>query len=228
MKKKVILLGFMFSLFSLIFSVSALANTNYLNIGIKKIVEDNSKVSVNVSIPTVKSDDSIVNGVFESINSNIENFVNSAVKEANATQFGPKYEVSSNFQLPYNNGKLLSIVSTNYLNAGGAHGMSTLVPYNYDITTGKKLALSDMFADGFDYKSMINTTIKADIAKDKDTYFDQGADFKGITDNQGFYISKEGIVIFFQLYEIAPYAAGFRYFEIPMQSVQGKLKFDIQ
>lgn len=225
MKKKVVLFVFLLFIFS---SITAFAATVPLDIQTKKVVENKTGLKINLSIPTVNSSDSMITSIFKKIDGDIESFGNTTVQQSKEYGIGGNFEAVNNFQVPYNDGNLLSLVSNNYFYAGGAHGMSTLVPYNYDLKTGQKLALADMFVKGFDYKSYINQQIRTEIAKDKDMYFNQGADFKGITDNQGFYFSKTGITVFFQLYEIAPYAAGFRYFEIPMQNISGKLKFELK
>ena len=53
--------------------------------------------------------------------------------------------------------------------------------------------------------------------------------FKGISENQGFYISSGNIVIYFQVYEIAPYVTGIPEFYIPVEKFDQKsLKYEIK
>ena len=67
-----------------------------------------------------------------------------------------------------------------------------------------------------DYKKIINREIKKQIKLNPQIYFDNGEIFKTISDDQTFYIIEDRIVIFFGLYEIAPYSSGIRYFKIPL------------
>ena len=93
--------------------------------------------------------------------------------------------------------------------------------------TGKNLNLKELFKDDFDYKKIMNEVITKEISKDKEIYFNDGKDFKGIKDNQDFYISDEGIVVYFQVYEIAPYSSGIREFLIPKAKIENGLKIKI-
>ena len=221
MKKKVVLLLF---LFCCIFGIQVKASTQSLNINSKNTINNTDKIDVNIKSPEVKSTDKIVNSIFDKINNDIKTWSGGLIKEANADQFGAKYEVTSSFYVPYNANGILSLNVINYYYAGGAHGLSNLKSYNYDIKTGKELALKDLFVDGYDYKSFVNAKIKKYIDEDKNTYFSGGADFKGIGDNQEFDISNDGITVYFQVYEIAPYAAGIRSFLIPKAEISNILK----
>ena len=221
MKKKVVLLVF---LFCCICGIKAVAKDRGLNIDSKNTINKSDQIDVNIKSPTVKSDSKIVNDIFDKINSENKMWADGLIKEANADQFDAQYVVNSSFHVPYNNSNLLSLNVMNYYYAGGAHGLNNLISYNYDINTGKKLALKDMFVDGFDYKTLINKKIREYIAKDKGSYFSEGAEFKGINDDQEFYFSNDGITVYFQVYKIAPYAAGIRYFLIPKAEIEQNLK----
>ena len=102
--------------------------------------------------------------------------------------------------------------------------------YNIDLNTGRQLALKDLFKEGTDYKEIINREIERQIAADPDKFFTgEEWGFKTISDNQAFYLGDAGtaedgvspggnvpgLVVYFDLYEIAPYVAGFPEFKIP-------------
>lgn len=223
MKKKVVLL---LIVFCCIFGIRVMAaeTESGLIINSKNIINNTKSVDVNIQLPGVKSNDKIITDIFTKIDDDITKWSDKLIKEANSDLFDPKYAVNSNFHVPYNANDLLSLNVMNYYYAGGAHGLSNLISYNYNVKTGKELKLKDFFVDGYDYKSFVNTKIKKYIANDKDTYFSGGTDFKGISDEQDFYISDQGITVYFQAYEIAPYAAGIRYFLIPKAEVSNSLK----
>lgn len=131
------------------------------------------------------------------------------------------YQVITKYTLHYLK-DYLSLVVTYYQYTGGAHGIYNEVPYNYNLNTGERLQLKDIFKEGYDYKSIINKEILSEISKHPDNYFKDA--FKGIKENQEFYLTKEGIVIYFQVYEIAPYAAGNPEFLIPYSKVSEGLR----
>ena len=98
-----------------------------------------------------------------------------------------------------------------------------------DNITGKELKLSDLFKGGYEYKKVINLEIANAIQFDKDKYFTGKDGFKGISEKQGFYVSSGNVVIYFNVYEIAPYVTGIPEFYIPFEKFdQKELKYELQ
>jgi hypothetical protein len=126
------------------------------------------------------------------------------------------YELVSRFYQYYVSEDVLSFYVDYYSYTGGAHGMTERLAYNFDLKTGKDLALSDFFAPGSGYIEMINEKIQAEIDRNPNDYFTGELGFKGISEDQGFYLENGNLVVFFLQYEIAPYAAGIRTFSIPI------------
>lgn len=128
------------------------------------------------------------------------------------------YSLFSRYEIPYNEGGLLSIVTENYQYTGGAHGMTYKTAYNADLNEGRLLLLRDFFPQRENYQAFIKDKIKKSLraAPETECYFPDAPDT--IDSYQGdfsFYIKGKNIVVFFHPYEIACYAAGFREFEIP-------------
>lgn len=92
--------------------------------------------------------------------------------------------------------------------------MTYLNSYNYNLINGKKLELSDIFKENIDYKKIVNEYIYYVISQNPDIYFKGDDGFKGIKENQSFYIDNDGIVVYFSLYEIAPYYVGIPKFKM--------------
>ncbi|MBP3906402.1 MAG: DUF3298 domain-containing protein, partial [Peptostreptococcaceae bacterium] len=129
------------------------------------------------------------------------------------------YEAVYNYKTTYNKNNILSIPLTMYEFTGGAHGLTNIKNFNYDLVTGKELKLEDLFKANSNYKEFINKHIEEEIVKQPEIYF-QGQDgFSSIKDNQDFYISDEGIVIYFSLYDIAPYSSGIPMFTITWDEI---------
>jgi hypothetical protein len=130
-----------------------------------------------------------------------------------------------------NDDDYLSIYLTYYEYTGGAHGSHYDLVYNFDMATGERIELKDLFKADADYVALLNKEIQAQIeaiAKSNEEIrgeaFNPYTGFQSISDNQQFYITDDSIVVIFGLYEIAPYAAGIPSFEIPFEKLEGVLK----
>lgn len=125
------------------------------------------------------------------------------------------YELMTNYHVKSNN-DIFSLEITIYDYRGGAHGMTTRTYYNIDTNTSKPMCLKDIANE-----ELLNKEIQRQITQrheQGEMFFDEGLEFKGIKENQSFYITEEGLlVIVFGLYEIAPYVAGILEFPIPKE-----------
>jgi len=111
----------------------------------------------------------------------------------------------------------LSMVIEFYKFTGGAHGITELKSYNIDMSKGMILTLSDYLKRVEIDKAHINNIIENKIDNEPDKYFSGKMKFKSVGDDQGFYLKENKLIVFFQLYEIAPYASGFPEFVIPLK-----------
>lgn len=103
-------------------------------------------------------------------------------------------------------GGILSFRVYTYIYTGGAHGGTIVTTYNIrNAEHASPIKLKDLF--GSDYKNVINSAVKAEIAKRPDDFF-LSTPFKSIADDQSFVIQDGVAYVIFQQYEIAPYAAG--------------------
>lgn len=106
-----------------------------------------------------------------------------------------------------------------YQFTGGAHGFTTRLAFNYNLNSGKRIGYKDLFEPCVDYKNIIISEVSRRIEMNPQNYFDDALEtVKKFTDEQPFYIKKRGIVVYYGLYEIAPYAAGIQEFFIPFSA----------
>lgn len=138
---------------------------------------------------------------------------------------GIKFIIKQDFSTTYNGKELLSIPVSRYYYAGGAHGVTTLKTLNIDKNSGKEIILKDLFKEKFDFKGVINKEISSQIEKNKNEYFPD--EFKGIKDNTEFFLTNNGLVVYYQLYEIAPYVKGIPKFEIKYDLLKEGLKYNL-
>lgn len=109
--------------------------------------------------------------------------------------------VSTNLSYNYNN--VASIVVYGYRNYENSQYVGITKALNYDLNTGKQISLKDVFTDDVDYVKLINDHISNMILKnnieDEDYYgmaFSGArliAPFKGISENQSFFLIQGGI-----------------------------------
>ena len=131
------------------------------------------------------------------------------------------FEVHSKYTLGVNNNSIISLYNDYYEYLGGAHGMTTRTSYTIDKEKEKLLTLKELFVQGYFYSDIINKSIKDEIDKNPENYFNSGREFKGISENQNFYIEGDNLVIYYQLYDIAPYVFGIPEFKIPLKLFGG-------
>ncbi|MFZ7103552.1 MAG: DUF3298 domain-containing protein [Peptococcaceae bacterium] len=144
------------------------------------------------------------------INYTIYNTVQKLLWEQGYFQ-NPLANVTGGFEIKNNQRDILSLSVINYTFAGGAHGMTIIKSLTADISTGRFYKLADLFKPGSNYVEVLSNIIKAQIAARDIMLL---GEFTRIRPNQDFYIADKSLVIYFQLYEITPYAYGFPYFPI--------------
>lgn len=202
--------------------IEASSNFFFIDISSETIKNNNKYLKSTLEIPVIHGSNSeISNQINKKIKDDILLFYNSSAKEAE--EFLDDFEMDeSNFvadasyKIKKNTPNLVSLIIDYYKYSGGAHGYYEYVPYNIDMRNGKIFGLKDIFNDNVDYKTIINNEISNQIKviSKKEESLNQIYDFYSIKDNQKFYIEDGNIVIFFDLYEIAPYAAGIPEFSI--------------
>ncbi|WP_054696397.1 protease inhibitor I42 family protein [Syntrophomonas palmitatica] len=155
----------------------------------------------------------------------VEDDFNDYVKECQMAGFPVRpYEMVSKYTVCTKNSAFLSLYVDYYQYTGGAHGQTDRRAYNIDLKTGQVLDLRSLFVTNYDYKTVINKEIRKEIAKDPDNYFTGKEGFKGITKQQRFYIQDRKLIVYFNQYEIAPYAAGIPEFKIPLSTFKGNYR----
>jgi len=207
-------------------------NNIIANIDTQTITKNNKYINSIINIPIIMLDNKdISKNINDEITNSIMKFFNdiqNQAKEYNDSlpDIQTKFVANVNFDIKKNSDNILSILVTYYKYAGGAHGYYENVVYNIDTNTGKFLKLKDLFKEEVDYKNVINEEIRRQIEElikldkqNKGVY-----EFKSISDNQKFYIQDDNLVVYFDLYEIAPYAAGIPEFVININKIDHILK----
>ena len=200
----------------------------------KLINKDNKYIKADLKIPQLTmGNKSIENNLNKKFETDIMSFYNNSYKEAQSffddfPEAENKFIVSSDYEVKKSNDKIFSILIKYYKYSGGAHGIYEYIPYNIDLASGNVFVLKDIFDENSNYQQVINSEIKNQIKQlNKEQNLPEDSTqiyaFNKIKDNQKFYIKDDSIIIFFDLYDIAPYVAGIPEFTIKREIIENLL-----
>lgn len=126
---------------------------------------------------------------------------------------------------------VLSLYGTNSSYAGGAHPNHESTSVTYDLTTGNVLLLSDLLYPGCSAADLTPLVIDIldTISQEQQLYSDYTAIVEerfgqGLDVEEGWYLSGEGLCVYFSPYEIAPYATGEVKATIPYEKLNGLMR----
>lgn len=166
------------------------------------------------------------------LNAKIREFVDEGIAEAKkaAEEAGkppvPPYYFQSFFDYAENSG-VLSVWVTNGNYLGGAHGLTWIRALTVNTKTGKFYeTLGSLFRDPAAGVKQITDGIVAQIQKHPDDYFPEAVET--VREKKGdlsFYLDGKNLVVFFDAYEIAPYAYGIPKFNFPLKDLNTEVKF---
>ena len=111
---------------------------------------------------------------------------------------------------------------------GGAHGMYTSTFINFDLKNLYQLILDDIFVG--DYQDTLSDLLWNQLATDQKVQTraeleDMGYGSTGdLIPTENFYLSKEGITFYYNVYELTPYAMGAVEIKLPFETIEPILK----
>ncbi len=203
--------------------------------------KNNSIVEVNIPLVIENSD------IAMSINSAIENYVITALQigESNSSatksieesieifnteytnfindfpESKQKWEAQIDGEVMFKSQELISVAITSYTDTGAAHGVLNISFLNFETKTGKIINSSKLIKNVDAFKK---------IAK---PYFDEALTDKDISfDTKTFELppniayTEEGVVLLFNVFQIAPYSTEIIEFTIPIEEAKPYLAFN--
>ncbi|NLW88769.1 MAG: DUF3298 domain-containing protein [Clostridiaceae bacterium] len=134
------------------------------------------------------------------------------------------YESSIILEPTYVSERLICFGVTYYLYYGGAHGNVVLEAYTFDARTGDFVSFDDLCSDPGVFEHFLHTEIIAQIEEippaDRMVFEDYSTAVVSSFDRAAWMISdfesEPSLVITYQAYDIAPYAAGLPTFSVPL------------
>lgn len=148
----------------------------------------------------------------QTINADIQRSVYNIIQQ----QGYPQSEQTGAYEVKNNQRGILSLNLDNFAYAGGAHGLTVIRSFTWDVTTGKQYTLGELFKPGSPYIERISAEVKRQI-QERDIFLLEP--FRPIRPNQDYYIADKALIIYYQLYELTAYAYGFPYFPISVYTL---------
>jgi len=130
------------------------------------------------------------------------------------------YEAILNYTVTYNHDCTVSMYFQQYEYTGGAHGNTIQYSDSWNLQSAHRIMLWQLFTQAVNYRhyiiTQINLQIAQQIANGENYYFENYEENVANTfDEDSFYLTNKGVVIYFQQYDIAPYSSGIPRFTIP-------------
>ncbi len=120
------------------------------------------------------------------------------------------------YEVTYLSACIISIYFDQYEYTGGAHGNTVRSSQTWNLQRCELIRLRQLFCCLPDYKAYILTAVEAQIKNEPDLYFEDYEELIAEAFNPcSFYCTPEGVVVYYQQYDIAPYASGIREFLLP-------------
>lgn len=129
-------------------------------------------------------------------------------------------ELQGWFEVKTNQRGVLSIALYVYSYTGGAHGMTKIRTLTFDTTTGKLYPLNELFKSNSNYQEALLNMIKIQVKTRDIPVISEPITFPG---NDNFYIADKSLIIYYQLYDLAPYYYGITYFPINIYDIQSMI-----
>lgn len=138
--------------------------------------------------------------------------------------------IEISYNISHADNEIVSVLFGNYFYTGGVHPNSYSFVLNYDLKTGRELKLADLFKPNSDYLKVISGysigQLKKDLGEDSDAeWIEAGAGAKA-ENYKNWNITKKGILITFDSYQVASYAAGPQEVTIPFAEIKNILRND--
>ena len=108
---------------------------------------------------------------------------------------------------------------------GGAHPVSYHHELNFDLSAARVLSLEDLFEPGSDYLDVIAGYSIDELSKNREILFEDFEQYAApAPENYSVWtITPGGLLIVFEEYQVAPYAAGPQYVVVPYSELAGML-----
>lgn len=122
---------------------------------------------------------------------------------------GGNYQYLNELYIERFDDKILSITSNCYEDRMGAHGITVITGYNFDLETGKEIKFDKLIKDKQKLKELLVDYLNENHKDELMEYYEETIDaYMNGESEMSFVVTVEGINVVFQQYDIAAYAVG--------------------
>ncbi|MBE6950773.1 MAG: DUF3298 domain-containing protein [Ruminococcaceae bacterium] len=180
--------------------------------------------------------DEILNDIDQAYKSDSSNLYDYAVEfvELNGTDVFYSHSNYQQLGIARHDSTVVSLISLSSLYSGGTHPNSVQIAYNLDIENQRLLRLEDVIAEDAAQElaqlvlAKVNETFaplgEGALFSDYEEWIDTSMVYGNMTPY--WYLNDTGLVIFYNQYELGPYAAGIIKAELPYEALSGILLED--
>lgn len=126
------------------------------------------------------------------------------------------FRASLSYSMAFNDSCVLSLYFDRYEFAGGAHGITSRNSQTWNIQNSNLFALHQFYGCSGNYRTYLAGQILEQANKTPELYFQ---DFTALIADkfnpENFYCKPEGLVLYYQIYDIAPFVGGIVEFLLP-------------
>jgi hypothetical protein len=214
------------------------------------IAQDEWQTKVLIELPQVTSEDIVADSINAALYAFAEEVINLEEKNIDNPTFEgladsfinsylelkkefPKeiaWEAKINGLVVYQSPKIINIRVEYYMFTGGAHGYYGVKSLIFDAQTGKILSNKDVFAPYDEFTSYVEEKFRTKFGLAPN----QNINAKGFMFEEDKFIlpeniffTKNGVLLVYNIYEIAPYSDGTQELLLPLKEVKSFLKIDI-
>lgn len=142
------------------------------------------------------------------------------------------YTLMQTFEVTYNAGYLLSLYLDVYEYTGGAHGNTGRCGNTWDLKRRRMLRMSELFRPGYDYRDTILRAVEREATRREESgevdYFeDLYENLHEYFDEANYYLTYNGLAVFYPQYSIGPYAIGIQVFTVPYEAFGKNLAYPL-
>lgn len=141
-----------------------------------------------------------------------------------ARERGMTNTVEVSYNVAFADDEVISIWFGNYFYTGGAHPNGYTFTLNFDLKTGRELKLGDIFKPGADYLQVLSDHCVKALQDDlnegrEDEWIQTGAGAKD-ENYDSWNLTRKGIMVNFDAYQVAAYVAGPQEVLVPFEKVE--------
>ena len=153
-----------------------------------------------------------------------EQAVQGFVMESEGVETDIPYELKGEYSLVRPSDNVVTIAWNIWMFTGGAHGMLEIATFSYDTQTGQPLDLENLFGDVQQALNIFSTAAQEKLAESLGNMLVEDMLKSGTSPDLDNFTSfapiPDGIRLYFQPYQVAPWAAGMQEVEISLSELE--------